>query len=106
MSGWGTGESEGNGMFMGIGLATSQMSYANILWCRYTFTNRLNDTIVCNDTKANGNSLVTNDTNQDIYNVTTISPLKYTRNSKSSNFTNFTATFTRPLITNDTRNDV
>lgn len=102
VSAWGTSATSGYGMYMGIGLGKSSMTDVDYIWCRYTFTNRATDALICNDAYADVNSTVSNDTSNDLYNVTSTSPASYVRTSKSAATATFTTAFTRPVRTNDT----
>lgn len=92
-------------MYFGIAVGTDEMEHSDIGMCRYAFTNRATDAFVCNDTNVDENYQIWNDTSNDLYNYTTVSPLSYVRTATTAATTNFIAKFTRPMQTNDTTYD-
>lgn len=84
-SSFGTNGTAGNGMYVGIGFGTTQMSNADMIVCAYYFHNKATDAFTCADMKTDGDRVPTADASQDIYNVSTDSPTSYTRTSTSTN---------------------
>lgn len=89
VSAWGVNGASGAGMYMGMGVGKSSYVDTDYVWCRYTFTNRATDALICNDAYVNVNSSVSNDTSNDIYNVTSVSPASYVRTTRSTATANF-----------------
>lgn len=105
VSAWGVTGNAGSGMYMGFGVGKANYSDTDYLWCRYTFTNRATDALICNDAYVDSKSVAANDTQNDLYNVTSTSPASYVRTSKSTATANFVVSFARPARTNDTSSD-
>lgn len=49
VSSWGTSSTGGYGFYIGLGLGTTEMSDADLLFCYYNFTNKATDKFECYD---------------------------------------------------------
>jgi hypothetical protein len=83
VSSWGVNGTGGYGMYLGLGLGSTDMDDAHLVLCRYQFTNAKTDAFYCNDATSTHN-VVSNSTSNNLYNVTTVYPVNYVRTASSA----------------------